>query len=109
MIVRTPQFTRQPGTPAPASPPSTREDWEALKSLDAVALKELGLRKWGDDSEADEPSGRMLWLFPGEWYTSVPQGFVVTDIFWNEEPFVLGITDDDIRFGCLSFGIVGPA
>ena len=37
---------------------------------------------------------------------SLPDGYEVTDIFWEVEPFKRGQTDDDMRFGVLSFGIV---
>ena len=104
----TPQFEREPGQP-PATPPA---DWEALRTLDVQALKELGMRPWGCPEDAagnEHPEAGCLWLFPGEWYPAIPNGFEIVDINFNAEVFVRGRTDDDIRFGCLSFGVLGPA
>lgn len=66
------------------------------------ALKEVGLRAW------DEPDGhgRVLMLLPGEWYQHIPRGYEIVDINGNAERFEPGVTDDDIRFGCLAYGIV---
>lgn len=92
-----PQFTREPGQPKPSSPPG---DFESLRQLDSVALREMGCRPW------DEPdvAGRVLMLFPGEWYDAIPDGMSVVDINGQVEDFVAGETDDDIRCGCLAFG-----
>lgn len=101
--VVTPQFEREPGAPAPAAPPT---DWYALREMDLTALRELGCRAWNDPSEIDDEfGGQVLMLFPGEWYWVIPAGFVVTSIFNRDEAFVPGRTDDDTRFGCLSFGV----
>lgn len=108
ITIITPQFTREPGAPSPAAPPA---DFAALRGMGKVALRELGLRPWGlpEDDHGRPVRGRgMLYLFPGEWYNSIPAGFLVTDLWYEEEPFVPGQTDDDIRFGCLVFGVVGP-
>ena len=110
----TPRFTRPKGEPGPASPPSTREDFEGLSELPDDALYEIGLRRWGTKIDADEPgpgppvskTNPMLWLFPGEWYTSIPEGLPIVSITFQRESFKLGHTDNDIRFGCLSYGIL---
>ena len=125
--VTTPQFTRPKGEPGPAAPPSTPDDWEALRQASRQELKERGCRCWSALVEVDETTatGRArrrgsryedvdgggtheLWLLPGEWYSSIPRGFAIIDIFGTDETFEPGKTDDDIRFGCLSFGIVIP-
>lgn len=67
----------------------------ALSSCSEGTLKEFGLRKWNAD----------LWLLPGEWYRYLPDGFVFTNIFDKSEVFKLGKSNDDIRFGCLAYGI----
>src|SRR5688500_7555901 len=63
-----PQFERTPGMVAPTGVPS---DWEALRGFSVAGLKSLGCCQW------DEPDGRgrVLMLFPGEWYASVPDGY----------------------------------
>lgn len=45
-------------------------------------------------------------LFPGEWYNSIPDGFVVVGLFGEKYPFQKGVSDDDIRSGCLPYGIL---
>lgn len=47
-------------------------------------------------------------LFPGEWYHCIPNGFMVTGLYGEEYPFEKNKTDDDIRFGCLAYGIRRP-
>lgn len=44
-------------------------------------------------------------LFPGEWYDIIPDGFMVTGLYGEQYPFKHGESDDDIRFGCLPYGI----
>lgn len=46
------------------------------------------------------------YLFPKEWYEIIPNGFEIINIFGNKENFVPGVTDDDIRYGCLSYGFI---
>lgn len=49
-----------------------------------------------------------IWLIPGEWYDYIPDGYLLTDICGRQEPFKRGKTDNDIRFGCLAYGILRP-
>jgi hypothetical protein len=44
-------------------------------------------------------------LFPGEWFNIIPEGFLVTDLFGEQYAFIKEKSDDDIRFGCLAYGI----
>ncbi len=44
-------------------------------------------------------------LIPGEWYNIIPDGFIVTGLNGEQYPFKNGDSDDDIRFGCLPYGI----
>ena len=44
-------------------------------------------------------------LFPGEWYNLIPNGFMVAGLYGEKYPFEKGKSDDDIRFGCLPYGI----
>lgn len=91
---------REPDYPQPAAPPADIEAFEALRSLPASALVELGLRRFGPNED-----GQMLWLFPGEWYRHIPRGFEVVTIFGETKRFG-PLSDDDIRFGCLAYGIL---
>lgn len=108
----TPQFTRPPSEPIPAAPPSSREDWDALRSMSVNDLREMGLGVWNEP----DLEGKVLMLFPGEWYDSIPNGLPIEGL-WSpveedsctctREPelFERGATDDDIRFGCLPYGV----
>lgn len=44
-------------------------------------------------------------LFPGEWYNIIPDGFIVVGLSGEKYQFKNGKCDDDIRFGCLPYGI----
>lgn len=44
-------------------------------------------------------------LIPGKWYDIIPDGFMVTGLHGEKYAFEKGKTDDDIRFGCLPYGI----
>ncbi|GMV17984.1 MAG: hypothetical protein AMXMBFR56_62080 [Polyangiaceae bacterium] len=103
VTVFTPQFERLPTMSAPGAPPT---DWEALRGMDKAALQGLGMGAWNDPSEPEDPfDGATLMVFPGEWYSSIPEGFEVTDINNQDEVFKPGVTDNDIRFGYLAFGV----
>jgi hypothetical protein len=80
-----------------------------MGSMTAGELREWGLRPWNDPAEEDDEfNGAVLWLLPGEWYEDIPEGLEFTDIANTTEAFTPGVTDNDIRFGCLAFGVLGP-
>ena len=93
--IATPQFHRNKGEQTPGIP----TDWGELRNLDVDELRNRGLKRWS-------LKGQDLLLFPGEWYLHIPAGYEVVDILGEIEPFMPGQTDDDIRFGCLAFGII---
>lgn len=113
VVAVTPQHGRESWAPVPGAPPV---DWGNLRSMSRIALREMGCRPWNnpDDIEDDDyeddvqtfGAGNALMLFPSEWYDHVPVGFEIVDIFGKTEKFVPGETDDDIRFGCLSYGVL---
>lgn len=84
--------------PKPSSAP---EPFEDILSMDMTALHELGCRKWSDSDK----DGYVLMLFPGEWFSSIPTGFKITGIMGREISFHPLKESDDIRFGCLAYGI----
>lgn len=115
--VTTPQFTREPGAVDPSAPPASREDWGDLSNSDRNTLRERGLRCWGGFRRSDrhlsgwgeavgEDATHEVWLFPGEWYNSIPAGLEIAGLSGELEAFVSGHTDDDIRFGCLPYGVM---
>lgn len=109
----TPQFERPANAPKPTNAPNDDAGrWERLAELGVDGLKAIGCGQWNspsdEDAEAGEFGGGTLMLFPHEWYEHIPDGLPVVDIFGREERFRLGKTDDDKRFGCLSFGVIVP-
>jgi hypothetical protein len=73
-------------------------DFANLSLKDDAELKALGCCIWDNDDNGT------TWLFPKEWYAFIPDGLPVLDINGETESFKSGVTDDDYRFGCLSFG-----
>jgi len=92
----TPQFTRTNGI-APVIPNGGVAFFDDLKTLPPETLRMIGLQEWEEGH----------WLYPGEWYNFIPKGYTVTDINGEDEPFLPGVTDDDIRYGCLAYGFKG--
>jgi hypothetical protein len=89
----TPQFEREDGRVPPWTP-RTAGEFDSLRTLSDEALKFLCLGRWDEHT----------WLYPGEWYAFIPDGYEIFDINGDTEKFVGGKTDDDIRFGCLPYG-----
>ncbi len=90
-----PQFDRTDGRIVSIMPPDAA--WiDTLKKAPRDILADLGLQCWEKN----------LWLFPYEWYAYIPDGYEVVDINFDAECFCKGETDNDIRLGALSFGIL---
>lgn len=110
ITVAFPQFERRPGDPKPHCPP---DDFEGLRGMGVNELREMGCGPWNSPNDPEDvgvfPADTVLMLFPGEWYSHIPEGMEVFDICGRMEPFARGVTDDDIRFGCLSFGVLAVA
>jgi hypothetical protein len=91
--VVTPQFERTDGKTIKYFP-KTEAEFDALKKAPKDILIDIGLKLWDKGH----------WLYPGEWYDFIPEGYPITDINGVTEPFRKGKTDNDIRFGCLAYG-----
>ena len=106
----TPQFHRGPYDPISGAPPGSNLSWDDLRALSCQALKEIGLRPWNDPAKALPGDavfeGKQLMLFPGEWYRHIPDGYEVVSINGKREAFHAMPGRDDIRFGCLAYGIL---
>ena len=100
----TPQFERT-DVRVIAYIPKTLDEYEAIKHLDREARKAVGMGCWGDIPEG-HPEAKELWLFPGEWFSSIPVGLDIVDINGTDEQFDPATADDDIRFGCLAYGFL---
>lgn len=109
----TPKFDRGPNDPEPGVREPDTALFKQLATLPENVLRELGMRPWGTIEEGpdgkDVPGAPVLWMFPHEWYAFIPDGAAIVDIFGNREVFTRGETDDDKRFGCLSYGVLVPA
>lgn len=105
ITIITPQFERPAGEPPPPSLPAS---WEEFNTLDMMALREMGLQQWNDPATDKDfgwsHPGKVLFLFPAEWYPFIPDGMEIVDINGRTEKFKRGKTDDDMRFGCLAYG-----
>ncbi len=120
-----PQFKRPDGESGPQPAPTTATGFDDLRKLTDAELRFRGLRAWGrpDPGEEADPirfarhqgqdradlSGRPgLWLFPGEWYDSIPEGYPIVGLCYDIEPFRKGKSNTGTRFGCLPYGILVP-
>lgn len=96
--ISTPQFNHVDGLSVPV--PLDGVDLSRLHKTDPETLKALGFGIWEKTKKGTH------WLFPKEWHEHIPDGFLVTDIFGEQKAFKRGETDDNYRFGCLSFGFI---
>lgn len=96
--------------------PENKIQFEAILSTASDEnLIKMGFGLWSthDDQVTDgklneiylEP-GEKHFLFPGEWYDAIPNGFEVIDIFGQREKFIHGTIDNDCRHGNLPYGFV---
>ena len=79
---------------------------ELKKHIDFTKLtieeaKELRFKRWGDD----QPD---LWLFPLYLVPIIPEGLEVTFISGEKAKYEKDKMDNDIRFGCVAYGIEIP-
>lgn len=76
---------------------------ELKKHIDFTKLtveeaKELRFKRWSDE----QPN---LWLFPLYLVPIIPEGLEVTSISGNKYKYEKEKADNDIRFGCVAYGI----
>ena len=96
--IKTPQFDRDDGIQPVL--PSTDSGWfDRLKTLPPETLKQIGCGIWEEGH----------YLYPAEWYDFIPNGYEIVNINNEVELFRKGHTDNDRRFGMLSFGFKGEA
>lgn len=97
LVIQTPQFERQDGV-EPGEPPLTEDAMERLKEADEEELKELGLRKWSEESG--------LWLLPHDWHEHIPPEYPLVDINTRNTKRADLPANPDKRAGVLSVGII---
>lgn len=111
--IMTPQFERTEKLEYNWIPENNEEFNKIIDKASMTILFGFGFRIWDTMNNIiseNETSKELLKedenviLFPGEWYNVIPEDFIVTDIFGEENPFKKNVSDDDIRFGCLAYG-----
>ena len=83
--------------PQSQPPPTSRTEWDALRTYSSKELVKRGLGRWDESG---------LMLLPGAWYNAIPDGYALTNIFTQPKTFKRGESRDDARFGFLSYGII---
>lgn len=94
--VLTPQFERTDGV-LPALPDCLAN----IATFSKDVLEAIGCRSWG----APDSEGKVLMLFPYQWYAHIPAGMQLEDIAGSHFSFEPNVTDDDYRFGMLAYGV----
>lgn len=100
IIITGSQHNRPSNWITPGTPPKTMEEWEALRDVPMQELCEAySFGNWNLD-------GVPVALIPGEWHGALPEGLVLRCI--NGQDYTVGQDriDNDIRFGCLAYGLV---
>ncbi len=123
ITIITPQFERTQPLSSDFKPTTNEDFLDFVNNAPIDALKAVGFGKWSTmNSMIKENNDRRVgykdnlptellehdeavYLFPKEWYNLIPEGFAMTDISGREHKFKRGKTDDDIRFGCIAYGI----
>jgi hypothetical protein len=96
--ILTPQFERTDGVQVPVL--VDFNDWGNLHKKDEATLLALGFGVWNESENGKH------WLFPKEWYDSIPNGHPIVYITGEQGEFKQGETDDDYRLGCLAYGFI---
>jgi len=109
----TPQFERDYKLEIDFIPQDKNELTALIESAPKEILQKMGVGVWCSyktDKEAVEKTylkpDEIHYLFPHEWFNFIPQGFECVSISGNKFKFDKKTADDDMRFGCLSFGFI---
>lgn len=79
--------------------PKSKEELDSIITTKThEELIEIGLQKWESDKKGT------LYLFPSEWYDSIPKDYPVSSIFEEKARFSKRKFPNDSRFGALLFG-----
>ena len=98
--IKVPKFRRTDGI-KPMVLKNKTQLRDIVKTYSHDQLIKAGCRVWDDTKR-----GTILYLFPGEWYNSIPQGFPLVTVNGDKIKFDHGKTDDDIRYGVLAYGFL---
>lgn len=95
--ITTPQFNREEPLDFQWKPANKEEFDSFIQNAPHDVLKGCGFRIWDDEPDT-------LYLYPAEWFDCIPEGTLVTDIFYTKETFSKETSSNDKRFGCLAYG-----
>jgi len=103
----TPQFERNESLEYEWKPNSIAEFMAIAEKAPPSILEGFGFRKRSAFNHiiGEVQDGQNIFLFPGEWYDIIPDGFQVTGLYGEQYRFEKGKTDAETRGGCLSYGI----
>lgn len=101
ITIVTPQFDRVDDKVVVARPQGV-DQFLALKKMSISDLKALGCGVWTENEKCHHM------LYPQEWYDNIPNGLEVITISDRVLKFERGVTDDDTRYGMLSYGFLVP-
>jgi hypothetical protein len=93
LVLRGPQFERTDGIEPIANP---AQFFGLLHAMPEKTLRAIGMQPWNE----------RLWLFPYQWFSSIPNGMLVESISGERLKWDRETCDDDMRFGALAYGIV---
>ena len=80
--------------------PKVRQELDDIISLSPEeVLMKMGVGIW---EKSDD--GTTVYLFPGEWYDSIPEGYGVVGLDNKVSKFSKATHSNDIRYGCLAYG-----
>jgi hypothetical protein len=103
----TPQFDRTYDLEIKFTPKDKTEYLSLIDSAPKDILIKMGVGIWSNyPDEKYLKKGEIHYLLPGEWYEFIPEGIELVDISGEKFRFQNGISDDDIRFGCLPYGFI---
>jgi hypothetical protein len=73
-----------------------------VKLFNPEILKQMGVCPF----DKNKKTGLTFYLYPGEWFNNIPKGYKVLCIDGREYLWDKKTCDDDIRYGCLSYGFL---
>jgi hypothetical protein len=110
--IMTPPFEREYELSIDFKPKNSAELKALIETCPADILQKMGVCVFSNYNESKDDidnylkPGEIHYLFPGEWYGIIPNGFEIIDIFGNKKTFKKNLIDDDICYGCLLFGFI---
>ena len=97
--------------------PKSFDDFNLIKEFNSDNLEKVGMLVFAKftksdsgtayvDADNDKTAPYTLRLFPGVWYTDIPDGLDIVTITGRMEKFKYNASGTDTRFGCLAYGFM---